>query len=190
MNATMSNNRFNINTSQFALWIAMGSITMMFAAFSSAYMVRQGAGNWLEFQLPNLFFVSTAILLVSSVTIHTSYLSFKKGKEIWYKGLLLLSFILGLAFVVVQYEAWMQMFNMGIDMKRNPSGSFVYVISGAHAAHVLGGIATIIVAMVHAFALPFKPTNKRKNRFQLVVQYWHFVDILWVYLLLFFVFQR
>jgi cytochrome c oxidase subunit 3 len=186
----MANNRFNINTSQFALWIAMGSITMMFAAFSSAYMVRQSAGNWLEFQLPNMFFVSTAILLLSSVTLHVSYNSFKKGKESLYKGLLLLTFALGIAFVIFQYEAWMQMFEMGIDMKRNPSGSFVYVISGTHAAHVLGGIACLVVALIHAFALPFNPTKKRKNRFQLVLQYWHFVDILWVYLLLFFVFQR
>lgn len=186
----MSNKRFNLDTSQFALWIAMGSITMMFAAFSSAYMVRQSAGNWLEFQLPSLFFVSTAVILISSGTLHASYLSFKNGKELWYKGLLALTFLLGIAFVVLQYEGWMQMFEMGIDMGRNPSGSFVYVISGAHAAHVVGGIACLLVALIHAFVLPFKATDKRKNRFQLVLQYWHFVDILWVYLLLFFMFQR
>ena len=186
----MSNNRFNVDTSQFALWIAMGSITMMFAAFSSAYMVRQSAGNWLEFSLPNAFYISTAIILLSSGTLHASYISFTRGKSQWYKSLLVSTFVLGLGFIVFQYQGWMQLFNMGVDLKGNPSGSFVYVISGAHAAHVLGGVAALIVAMVHAFALPFKPTDKRKNRFRLVLQYWHFVDILWVYLLLFFVLQR
>jgi cytochrome c oxidase subunit 3 len=86
--------------------------------------------------------------------------------------------------------AWMELFAMGIDLKRNPSGAFVYLISGTHATHVLGGIATLVVAMIHAFSLSFKVTDKRKNRFQLVLYYWHFVDILWIYLLLFFSFQR
>ncbi|SRR6056297_632722 len=194
MDASLSNNSGNAlykyNTNKFSLYIALGSIVMMFTAFSSAYIVRQSAGNWLEFPLPNLFYVSTAVILLSSVTLHLAYNSFKNQRESLYKSLLIVSFILGIGFVIAQYYAWMEMFAMGIDLKRNPSGAFVYVISGAHAAHVLGGIATFIVALIHAFSLPFRVTDKRKNRFQLVLIYWHFVDFLWIYLLLFFTLQR
>lgn len=188
---TQKDNRFfNFNASKFGLWVGLASITMMFAAFSSAYMVRQAAGNWLEFQLPSMFFYSTAVLLSSSVFLQLSYRFFVKEQFSLYKAFMLTAFVLGIIFVLLQYEAWMQMFEMGIDLKRNPSGSFVYVISGVHAAHVLGGVSTLIVALIHAFFLPKVVTQKRKNRFQLVLYYWHFVDILWVYLLLFFVFQR
>ncbi len=181
---------YRYNTNKFSLYIALGSIVMMFTAFTSAYIVRQSAGNWLEFPLPNLFYISTAIILASSLTLHLSYTFFKNAKEQLYKLLLIVSFIFGIGFVISQYYAWMELYAMGIDLKRNPSGAFVYVISGAHAAHVLGGIATFIVALIHAFALPFRVTDKRKNRFQLVLIYWHFVDFLWIYLLLFFSLQR
>jgi cytochrome c oxidase subunit 3 len=137
-----------------------------------------------------MFFYSTAVLLSSSVFLQLSYRYFVKEQFSLYKAFMLVAFVLGIVFVLLQYEAWMQMFEMGIDLKRNPSGSFVYVISGVHAAHVLGGVSTLIVALIHAFFLPKLVTQKRKNRFQLVLYYWHFVDILWVYLLLFFVFQR
>jgi cytochrome c oxidase subunit 3 len=175
---------------KFAMWISMASILMMFGAFTSAYIVRQAAGNWLEFPLPNIFFISTIVILVSSVTIHASYKGFTTGKESQYKSMLIASFVLGIAFVVLQYFGWQELFSIGIDFNGNPSGSFLYVITGVHAAHVLGGIAALTVAMMHAFSLKFKPTEKRNIRFQLVVHYWHFLDFLWIYLLVFLIFTR
>ena len=106
-----------------------------------------------------------------------------------YKLLLVLGSILGVLFLVTQYKGWMDLNAMGVFLDGNPSGSFVYAISGLHAAHVLGGIATLIMALVHAFGLKFKVTDKRKTRFQLTLIYWHFVDILWIYLLCFMIFQ-
>jgi cytochrome c oxidase subunit 3 len=100
--------------------------------------------------------------------------------------LLLVTFFLGLIFVVLQYQGWQALNDIGATFTVNPSSSFIYVISGLHAAHVLGGAAAITVALTHAFVLPFKPTLRRKQRFELVVQYWHFVDALWVYLVIFF----
>jgi len=174
---------------KFALWVGIAGIIMMFAAFTSAYVVRRASGNWYEFKLPNIFFVSTAIILLSSVTIHASFTAFKKGQEKWYKLLLLATFALGLAFVITQYMGWQALDAIGATFTINPSSSFIYVISGLHAAHVLGGMATLAVALTHAYALPFKPTVRRRQRFDLVVNYWHFVDILWVYLVVFFVAQ-
>lgn len=178
-----------IQPQKFALWVGIGSIVMMFGAFTSAYVVRRAAGNWLEFKLPDLFFLNTVVIMISSVTLHFAYTSFKKGNEKWYKGLLVTTFILGILFVVLQYKGWQAMTAIGATFTANPSSSFIYVISGLHAAHVLGGIAALIVAMTHAFVLPFKPTIRRRQRFELVCHYWHFVDVLWVYLIAFFMLQ-
>ena len=102
----------------------------------------------------------------------------------------MLSFILGLAFVALQYQGWLDLTAIGVELTGNPAGSFIYVISGVHAAHVLGGLAAILVAMVQAFSLKYKVTKKRKLRFELTLIYWHFVDFLWIYLLLFFLSQQ
>jgi cytochrome c oxidase subunit 3 len=163
---------------------------MMFAGLTSAYIVRQGAGNWLEFKMPNVFFLSTFTILLSSVTLHLSYKGFLKGNVNQYRYLLLLSGILALAFIVMQYLGWLQLNAIGVDLKGNPAGSFVYVISGIHAAHVLGGLGAIAIAIMHAFSLKYKVTAARKLRFELTTNYWHFVDLLWVYLIVFMVLQR
>ena len=181
--------RNKIHPKKFALWVACASILMLFAAWTSAYIVRKASGNWLEFRLPDIFLVNTAVILLSSVTLQGSYTAFKKGKEQLYRGLLVATAVLGLAFLVLQYQGWLTLASIGVELTTNPSGSFVYVISGAHAAHILGGVAVLIIAMIHAFALPYKVTPARKLRFELTLTYWHFVDFLWVYLLLFFLLQ-
>ena len=181
--------RNKIHPKKFALWVGCASILMLFAAWTSAYIVRKASGNWLEFRLPDIFIFSTIVILLSSVSLHASYNAFKKGKEQMYKLLLVLTTILGLTFLVLQYEGWQALALIGVELTTNPSGSFVYVISGAHAAHILGGVAALIIAMIHAFSLPYKVTPARKLRFELTLTYWHFVDFLWVYLLLFFTLQ-
>ena len=181
--------RSKIHSLKFALIVACASITMMFAAFTSAYIVRRAAGNWLEFRLPTIFFINTAVILLSSVTLQASYHFFKSGKEYLYKGLLIASFLLGILFIVFQYQGWLDMTAIGVELTGNPSGSFVYVISAVHAAHILGGLAALTVALVQAFSLKYRVTPKRKLRFELTLIYWHFVDFLWLYLLIFFVIQ-
>ncbi len=192
MNATLTESHYRnkIHPKKFALWVACASMTMMFAAFTSAYIVRQASGNWLEFNLPDVFSYSTGVILASSIVLHCAYIAFKKRNVFLYKGLLVLALLLGIAFVVLQYQGWLAMEKMGVQLTGNPSGSFVYVISGLHAAHVLGGISAIIVALVHAFALKFKVTKVRILRFELTLTYWHFVDLLWIYLFLFFIYQK
>ena len=178
--------RSRIHPQLFALWVACASIIMMFTAFTSAYIVRQAAGNWLEFRLPDLFYVNTGVILVSSFTLQTSYINFKKGRKEAYRGFLLVSFLLGLTFLILQYLAWQSLAGIGVMLDGNPSGSFIYLISGVHAAHVLGGVAALVVALIHAYSLPFKATPRRKVRFSLVLTFWHFVGFLWLYLLGFF----
>ena len=190
MEATIINRRNKIHPWKFALWLGCGSITMMFAAWTSAYIVRQAAGNWLEFKLPNIFFYNTAVIILSSLALQGSYIAFKKESEKLYKSLMILAALLGFAFVSLQYVGWTEMKNIGVALRTNPSGDFIYVLTAFHALHVLGGIGVLAVALVHAFALKFKPTAKRLLRFELTLTYWHFVDFLWIYLLVFFVMQR
>ena len=187
MDLTIQQNtdRNKIHPHKFALWVGCAGIVMMFASLTSAYIVRQAAGNWLEFQLPSIFKLSTAIILASSLSLHGAYLAFKKEKEALYKGLLLLTGLLALGFFVSQYYGWQAMQAAGVPLALNPSGDFVYVITWFHAAHVIGGLGALAVALVHAFGLPFKVTPKRKIRFELTLTYWHFVDLLWVYLFVF-----
>jgi len=159
---------------------------MMFVAFTSALIVRQAQGNWLEFQMPSIFYTSTAVILASSITLHLAYTAFNRGSELGYKGLLIVTGLLGIVFIYLQYNGWLQMNEDGIFLDGTPSGSFVYVITAAHAGHLIAGIATIIMALLHAFILPYKVTPRRKNRFQLVLWFWHFVDFLWIYLFILF----
>jgi cytochrome c oxidase subunit III len=181
--------RSKIHPKKFALWVGCASMLMLFAAFTSAYIVRQAAGNWLEFRLPDIFYINTGVILLSSAALHGSYLAFKRGKTQAYRVLLVITLILGVAFLALQYQGWQALTDIGVGLTTNPSGSFVYVISGVHAAHILGGIAALVVAIIHATALPHKVTKARKLRFELTSIYWHFVDFLWIYLLVFFTIQ-
>lgn len=185
MSSNMS--RRKIHPKKFALFAACASMVMLFSGLTSAYIVRQSAGNWLEFQLPSLFYVNTAVIVLSSILLHFSYIGFKKERPQQYRLLLIGAMLLGVAFLVLQYLGWQQLMEIGVPLRTNPSGDFVYVISGIHAAHVLGGVAALIVALLHAYMLPFKVTEGRKLRFELTFIYWHFVDFLWVYLLFFLV---
>lgn len=179
-----------IHPQKFGLWIGMGSIVMMFAGWTSAYLVRQAGGNWLEFKMPDVFFMSTIVILISSILLHLSYKAFLNENTVAYRGLLVFSLILGIAFVILQYQGWTALKEIGVTLTENPSGSFIYVISGMHVLHVLGGIVALVVAVLHAFILPHKVTKKRKLRFEMTYTYWHFVDFLWLYLIIFFIFQQ
>ncbi|RMG87721.1 MAG: cytochrome oxidase subunit III [Bacteroidetes bacterium] len=164
-------------------------MVMLFAGFTSAYIVRQSAGNWLEFQLPQLFYFNTGVILLSSLTLQGAYRAFMRQKETLYKGLLVTTLILGIVFLVLQYQGWTQLMEIGVGLGVNPSGDFIYVISGTHAAHVVGGIGALLVAIGHAFGLKFRVTERRKLRLEMTLIYWHFVDFLWLYLIGFFLLQ-
>ena len=181
---TMTQNK--IHPKLFALVVSFASIFMMFAGFTSAYIVKKMGGSWLDFEFPTMFFISTVVILFSSITLHFSYSSFNKGNEKSYKLFLLLSFILGIIFLGSQVKGYGEIVEQGYSFTDNASISFLIIISAVHAIHVLGGVAAIILAMIHAYFLPYKPTPVRKLRFQLTVWYWHFVDLLWLYLFIFF----
>ncbi len=182
--------RGRIHPQKFALWVACAGMIMFFAAFTSAYLVRQGAGNWLEFVMPDLFFYNTIVILLSSVILHSAFIAFKKMNTLLYKTLLGVSLVLGIIFLVLQYQAWLVLTANGIELTTNPSSSFLFVISGFHAAHALGGVVAIAIAFVTALTKKHEVTPVRKLRLELTIQYWHFVDILWLYLFIFLIVQQ
>ncbi len=183
--ALPTNHKGRINPQLFALWIGMAGMVMLFGAFTSAYIVKQGAGNWLQFSIPAKFLVSTLVIIASSVFLHLGYNAYKKRSYSTYKSMIVTTTILGFVFVVLQYLGWQDLFAGGVDLKANVGGSFFYLITGAHAAHVLGGLAVLILTAINAFAAPIKYNEKRRNRIEMVVHFWHFLGVLWIYLFVF-----
>jgi cytochrome c oxidase subunit III len=174
-----------INPQLFALWVGMASVVMLFGAFTSAYIVKQGAGNWLQFTMPTAFFISSALIVVSSILLHIGYNAYKSKAYSKYRIMVLVTTLLGIGFVALQYVGWATLFNNGVDLKSNVGGSFFYLITGMHALHVLGGIAVLLLTTLNAYMAPVYYNEKRRNRIEMATHFWHFLGALWIYLFIF-----
>lgn len=180
-----------IHPHKFLLWIAMGSICMMFAGFTSAYIVKRNQSNFLEFSLPTIFWYSTFVILASSVTIQLAVKNFKAREMSKYRSLITITAILGLVFAALQVVGFKDLESHGIFLtgpKSNAAASFILIIVGVHALHVLGGVIAILVMFLKAFLS--KTKNYSSMPIEVVSTYWHFVDVLWLYLLVFFIWIR
>ena len=175
--------RKRIHPHKFTLWIGIGSIIMMFAGFTSAYIVKRNQANCETFDLPKIFWFGTAVLLLSSGTLIIALRSFKKREVLKYRGLISATFLLGVLFIVLQLVGFSQLTNAGITFRGNVCYSFLYVIVGIHALHVLGGIVALAFMFVKAFSV--KSRSYSSMPLEIMNTYWHFVDILWIYLLIF-----
>ena len=171
---------------KFTLWIALASIIMMFAGLTSAYVVKSSAPNWEEIDTPKLFYISTVVLLASSLTMQMALRAFKQRHMQQYRVLISVTTVLGIAFVVLQYFGFRWMWAHGVHFKgASGQGQFLYVIAGLHALHVVGGIVALTVMALKAYF-----SNRRNYNnvpVEMAATYWHFVDALWLYLLVFFV---
>jgi cytochrome c oxidase subunit 3 len=168
---------------KFILWLFLVSIIMLFASQTSAYLVRRAEGNWLEFEMPVIFWYSTVVLIASSVSMHWAYLSAKKDQFKQLKTAISITFVLGLSFLWMQFEGWKQLVAMNVYFVGNPSGSFFYVFTGLHGFHIITGLIVLLTALTAAFRLNVHSKNLR--RIQICTTYWHFLDILWLYLFVF-----
>jgi cytochrome c oxidase subunit 3 len=180
-----------IHPKKFALWMSIVSMIMFFSAFTSAYIVRKSAGNWMSFPLPLEFYISTIIILLSSVCFYISKKAYVEANNSLFKVLFYIGFILGLVFILLQYLGWQSLHKMDISISTNQSSSFFYLITYAHLLHVVGGIAALVVTMVGIIRGRFDyPSDKRTLKLELVYTFWHFVDLLWIYLLVFLIIQQ
>jgi cytochrome c oxidase subunit 3 len=168
---------------KFALWLFIVSIVMMFAAMTSAYIVRQAEGDWLIYDLPSIFLINTIILVTSSITMHIAYVAAKKDNFKIVKTFMILTAALALAFLVGQYYAWGALVDIEVYFVGNPAGSFLYVISGLHAFHLVTGVIFVLIMLFSAFK--YKVHSKNMVKMEMCTTYWHFLDGLWVYLYIF-----
>jgi cytochrome c oxidase subunit 3 len=176
-----------IHPHRFIMWVAIGSIVMMFAGMTSAYIVKKNQGNWLAIELPVLFWYSTAVIVVSSLTMLLAQKAIQSGKNSSYRAFISLTAILGVVFVTLQWLGFKNLELRGIALigaQSNSASSFLFVITGLHMFHVIGGVIALIVVVLRAFWV--KTSETGVVPVQIVATYWHFVDILWIYLFIFY----
>lgn len=168
---------------QTGMWMAIGAITMLFAAFTSAMVVRQGLGNdWAPTGLPPLLYLNTLVLVASSGTLELSRRSLAAGRIERFASGLLATVALGSAFIAGQLIAWRQLAARGVYLATNPSSSFFYLLTGAHAVHLLGGIIALLYLVFWARKFTLAP--RKRAAVDVTAMYWHFMDGLWIYLLI------
>lgn len=169
---------------KFALWLFIVSIVMLFAALTSAYIVKQADGNWLAIKLPSMFIASTAIIALSSLTLHLAYLGAKKDELGRVTLLLSLTVLLGLGFLLTQYLSWAQLVAANVYFVSNyASGSFIYVFTGLHGAHIISGIIFLLITLWAAIRANVH--SKKLLLLEMCMTFWHFLGGLWVYLYVF-----
>jgi cytochrome c oxidase subunit 3 len=167
------------------IWVVVASITMTFAAFTSALIVRQGgAKDWHHLTLPGILYLNTVLLLASSIALEIArrevgaFMRGPKNQSASPSRWLYVTLSLGLLFVAGQYVAWLQLRSQGLYMATNPNSSFFYVLTAIHALHVSGGLGGLIRVI-----RKLNSSTLRKSTLDATSHYWHFMDVLWVYLL-------
>ncbi|MFY8021650.1 MAG: cytochrome c oxidase subunit 3 [Bacteroidia bacterium] len=185
----ISEPEYLVNPKRAVLWLLIVASVMLFAGFTSAYIVRRGEGNWELFNLPSSFLYSTFIIILSSVTMQLSLMKAKKNELSTSKTLLITTFVLGITFCLTQYIGWQQLISDNVYFAfSNPSNSFVYVITGVHVFHVLGGLFFVLAMMIQSFR---NKINASETLFlSMCNTYWHFIGILWIYLYIFLTLYR
>ena len=187
MDNVMSVQRNKIHPHKFTLWVAIGSIIMMFAGLTSAYIVKRSQANWVMLEIPKIFWLSTITILLSSVTVQLAVRAFRERNMILYRRMLSATAILGTAFLVMQVLGFLQYKALDIRLigaGSNASYSFLLAIASLHALHVFGGVIALMI--IARNALGIRRRSYSSVPVEVIATYWHFVDILWIYLILFF----
>jgi len=183
--------QFSPSRYRIGAWAGIGGIVMLFTALASAYIVRSASGNdWQPIVMPKVLWLSTAVILLSSVTMEVSRRALKQQHNSRYSSWLTLTVVLGLGFVATQLIAWRQLWRQGVYMASNPHSSFFYLFTAAHGVHLLGGLVALSCLLLR--------TRKQRDTVEGELRrigaadaasiYWHFLDGLWIslFLLLFF----
>ena len=166
------------------LWVGIAGISMFFAGLTSAYIVRKAEGNWLEFQLPDWFLLSTIVIVISSIYLIIASRKINQNKDaiIW----LFVALLLGCVFAFSQVKGWQVLVQQGVYLTgegSNVSSSFLYVITLSHLAHLVGGLITLLVTSLNAKKGKYSTENYLG--IELTSIYWHYLAGLWLYLYFF-----
>lgn len=183
--------RFTAARYRIGVWVAIGSIVMLFTALTSAYIVRSASGNdWQSIPMPKVLWLSTLLIFVSSVTMEISRRSLKQQQDRRYVRWLVFTVVLGLGFLGSQLIAWRQLVRQGVYLASNPYNSFFYLFTAVHGLHLLGGIMalTYLLLRTRQRRTTVEGELRRVGAADSATIYWHFMDGLWValFFLLFF----
>lgn len=174
------------------LWFGIISLTMSFAGLTSAYVVSKERPDWISnFDIPQAFYISLGLILISSVTIHLAKNAVKK--ELHSRGMILLisTFILGIAFVFFQFKGFAEIIEAGYNFTGPTSTittSFIYLVVILHVAHVFGGLISLAVVIYNHYKQKYK--QGKTLGIELAATFWHFIDAVWIYLFLFLYFVK
>jgi cytochrome c oxidase subunit 3 len=181
----------------FMLKLGVLASALVFAFILMAYLVRQSGKDWVDVSLPRVFWASTAVMVVSSFTFHAARRALRHERFLHYRLLLSTTFGLGLTFISLQLLGWRDMMVEGVVLSRNAAGAFIYLLSGLHIAHVLGGLVVMGVLLVEALrrrsyvdAFVYSVNPPKQLQVRLAALYWHFVDVLWLGLFLFLLYHH
>lgn len=188
MDIVSTQQRKKTHPHKFLMWVAIGSIIMMFAGLTSAYIVKSNMAGWTEVVLPKIFWSSTIVILFSSLTMQMALRAFKQREMNQYRLLIAVTLVLGLTFIFLQWVGFQQLWQQKVTLQGSGAGQFLYVIFGLHALHVLGGAIALLVMFLKAFFGRVKLYSAVPV--EVAATYWHFVDILWIYLFVFFLVIR
>jgi cytochrome c oxidase subunit 3 len=167
------------------MMVLLAAITMLFAALTSAFVVRRGMSNdWVEIPFPRVLFANTVVLLGSSVALELARRRLRSGRRAEFNRYWTAGTLLGILFLLGQGYAWRILRDAGIFLATNPSSSFFYLFTASHGVHLLGGIAALVWVSVQALRLRLGPG--KRTVVEVSALYWHFLDGLWVYLMVLF----
>ena len=164
----------------FGLWAFLGTVSMLFIGFTSAYMIRRASSDWRPLSAPWILWANTAALLASSVTLEGARRRLRDWELRALAPWMAATGALGLVFLAGQAAAWRKLAAQGVFLASNPHSSFFYVLTGMHGLHLAGGLVWFAVVMVQVRRLALTPGE---DGLRLFATYWHFLAGLWVYLL-------
>ncbi|CAN5866989.1 hypothetical protein BH20ACI4_BH20ACI4_16690 [soil metagenome] len=177
----------NTNVARIFTMFLLLVVLMTFGGLMGAYIVlaTNGALEWRPFDLPYQVWISTAIILSSSFTYHISRNLLFKNEQEKSKKWLLITTVLGAAFISSQILAWFMLYRRGVYWEANPYAGFFYILTAVHVVHVAGGICALgaIVLRTWNKTFSFDELEYRQNLANVVGWYWHFMDALWIVIL-------
>jgi cytochrome c oxidase subunit 3 len=193
MDLTQGSQELKINRAKKnILWFGIISLTMSFAGLTSAYVVSKERPDWIAtFEIPQAFYISLVLIFISSATVYFALRAIKKEKNSLGMSLLVTTFILGLLFVVFQFVGFSEIIKDGYNFTGPTSSittSFIYLVVLLHVAHVFAGLISLLIVIYNHYKQKYK--NGKTLGVELAATFWHFVDIVWIYLFLFLYFVK
>ncbi len=173
------------------LWVSMISMVMFFAGLTSAYVISMKRDDWVAFDLPQAFYISTFLIVASSLTLFLSQRLLKQDKRQLSLIFVIITLFLGIGFIWQQYVGFNQLKSIGLYFtgpESTVSTSFIIGITFMHVIHLIAGVVVLFVVIYNHFKYKYKSNDMLG--FELGAIFWHFVDLLWIYLFFFFYFIR